>query len=145
MTFYPDMAETTMITAGPHVRAIDWLDDNHVFHTGNASAQFVHKLRIITEKYAESERALGWNLDSFFGYHTCELCQKYDHGGNFGVPGDQVLYVAPAMILHYVEEHGYLPPKQFVDFVLESPIPGTKDYKDAVVEYVGLHTRDRER
>ena len=49
------------------------------------------------------------------------------------------------MILHYIEEHGYLPPKQFIDSVLESPIPGTKDYKDAVVEFWELHKRYRER
>ena len=145
MTYYTDLSETTMITAGSHIRAIGWLDDKHVFQAGEAPAEFVRKLQKIIEKYAESEGALGWILDSFFGYHTCELCHKFDHGGNFGVPAGQVLYVAPAMISHYVEEHGYLPPQQFIDAVLESPIPGAKDYEDAVVVFWGLHERYRER
>ena len=30
-------------------------------------------------------------------------------------------YVAPVLILHYVAEHGYLPPKEFVDAVCVIP------------------------
>jgi hypothetical protein len=145
MTFYTDLANTTMISSGPHVRAIGWLDDIHAFPTGKTPAAFVQQLRYITEKCFASEDALGWTLDSFFGVHTCELCHKFDHKENFGVPAGEVLYVAPAMILHYVEEHGYLPPEQFVDAVLESPIPGTKAYEDAVVKFQELHERYRGR
>ena len=139
MTYYPDLGETTMISSGSHVRAIGWLDDVHDFQTGKSSPEFVHKLSKITENYVASESALGWTFDSFFGYHTCELCGKFEHGGNCGVPAGQVLYVAPAMISHYVEEHEYLPPQQFIDAVLESPIPGQKDYEGVTEVFEELH------
>ncbi|HBE93321.1 MAG TPA: hypothetical protein DDW55_12690 [Gammaproteobacteria bacterium] len=65
-----------MITSGPHVRAIGWLDDIHAFPTGNAPAAFVQQLRYITEKCFASEGALGCTLDSFFDVH------KFDHRAN---------------------------------------------------------------
>ncbi len=148
MTYYADLSDHTMIAAGPHVRAIGWLDDKHAFPNGIASAEFVNKLYRITE----SETLLGlyeneWDslADEYFGFHTCELCHNYDHGDNIVVPSDQVMYVAPKMIVHYIEEHGYLPPKQFIDAVLKSPFPGTKDYEDAVAGYRELHKRYHER
>lgn len=133
-----------MITAGPHVRAIGWLDDKHDFPTGKVPAEFVRKLRKITEKHSETVAALYDNefdflLHQFFGFHTCELCHNFNHGDNIVVPGNEVLYVAPAMILHYVEEHEYLPPKQFVDAVLDAPNPRTKDYENAVAKFRELH------
>ena len=149
MTFYPDLSETTMITAGHHIRAIGWLDDKHDFPTGSAPPTFVHKLRRITEKHSETLLALYDNefdflRNQFFGFHTCELCHNFNHGGNIAVPTEGELYVAPAMILHYVEVHGYLPPTQFVDAVLESPIPGTENYEDAVAKFRHLHKSYRE-
>ena len=45
MTFYTDLASTTMISSGPHVRAIGGLDDIHAFPTGKAPAAFVQQLR----------------------------------------------------------------------------------------------------
>jgi hypothetical protein len=66
------------------------------------------------------------------GVHTCELCGSFKAGGNLGVPGDGVLYVAPEMIAHYVSAHGYLPPDEFVQAVSVSPLPGTEEYERAV-------------
>ena len=33
---------------------------------------------------------------------------------------DGITYVAPVLILHYVSEHHYAPPQQFVDAVLKA-------------------------
>jgi len=137
MAFFPDLSETTMIDAGPHIRAIGWLDDKHVFPTGKAPAVFLDKLREITDRSQESQSLLGW--DTFFGFHTCELCNAFHHGNNIGVPAGPLLYVAPAMVLHYVEGHSYLPPSEFIDAVLESPIPGTVEYRNAVASFGELH------
>ena len=148
MTYYADLSEHTMIAAGSHVRAIGWLDDKHGYPKGIAPAEFVHKLRRITE----SETLLGLYeneseclLHKLLGLHTCELCDNYNHGDDIVVPSDQVMYVAPKMIVHYIKEHGYLPPEQFIDAVLKSPFPGTKDYEDAVAADRDLHKRDQER
>jgi hypothetical protein len=34
--------------------------------------------------------------------------------GEIRVPGDDVIYAAPLLIVHYIEEHGYLPPAEFL-------------------------------
>ena len=144
MTYYPDLSEHTMVASGFHVRAIGWLDDKHAFPVGIAPAEFTDKLgRIIETETFLGLYENGSIIPKFFGFHTCELCHNYDHGDDIVVPSNQVMYVAPKMILHYITEHGYLPPKQFIDAVLESPIPGTKSYNDAVAKFRELHKRYR--
>jgi hypothetical protein len=48
--------------------------------------------------------------------------------GNFGVPSGDLLFVAPEMVVHYIEQHGYRPPAEFVAAVFRSPLPDTEDY-----------------
>ena len=66
---------------------------------------------------------------------------KFDQLDNFGASAGEVVYVVPAMVLHYVEEHGYLPSDQFIHAGLASPIPEIKEYEDAVVKFPELHER----
>ncbi len=53
------------------------------------------------------------------GTHECEFCppdSAFEGNGEYryyGRSGD--VYVAPMMILHYMEEHGYRPPEEFLD------------------------------
>ena len=143
MTFFPDLAEASMVDAGSHIRAIGWLDDEHSFPTGNSPTNFADKLRELTQKCGESIKALGWDI--FMGCHTCQLCGKFKADLNLGVPTDELLYVAPEMILHYVEQHSYLPPQEFIDAVLQSPIPGTPEYTNAVAHFRELHAEFMDR
>lgn len=133
MGFIPDLAEMSMPAAGPHIRAIGWLDAKHNFPTGKSSAAFIHELRQLAEKCDESSYLLGW--PHYMGFHTCELCGNFRSAGNLGVPAGELLFVTPEMITHYVEHHEYLPPQQFVDAVHESPIPGSTEYEEAVIQF----------
>jgi hypothetical protein len=45
------------------------------------------------------------------------------------VPGGDLLFVAPEMVMHYIEQHGYRPPAEFVAAVLRSPLPDTEEYQ----------------
>ncbi len=45
----------------------------------------------------------------------------------FGSNG--VTYAAPDMIYHYVAEHEYKPPDEFIEAVLYGPLPDTVEYK----------------
>ncbi|MGC4875579.1 hypothetical protein ACLQ26_04800 [Micromonospora sp. DT43] len=62
------------------------------------------------------------------GYHYCEICVRdlgEDAGdavrqgaiahesAEFEVRGDDVVYAAPQLLLHYVAAHEYLPPAEF--------------------------------
>jgi hypothetical protein len=63
-------------------------------------------------------------------------CCLSSAAGNVSVPAGAVLFVAPEMVAHYVEKHGYLPPQEFVEAVLAAPLPGTPNYTDAVEPFV---------
>jgi hypothetical protein len=144
MTYYPDMGHRTGVTGGLHVRAIGWLDDLRPFPTGTAPDVFVQRLRRITDRGGETllglyEDSLEMLMNQQMGCHTCELCWQFEHASNIAMPAAPLLYVAPAMISHYVEVHRYLPPPAFIDAVLQAPEPGTEDYRNAVARFRPLH------
>lgn len=96
-----------------------------------------------------------------FGYHTCDLgwCERRRRkrmkfryrgriltlgSGEILVPGGDVIYCAPTLILHYIRCHGYAPPGCFVEAVLNCPEPRSREYFTAItkispkmVTYVG--------
>jgi len=70
------------------------------------------------------------------GVHLCEFCEnpirgaplrldgKLVHAGNAEIHvtgADNTVYAAPTLIAHYVAEHHYLPPAQFIDAALHGP------------------------
>jgi hypothetical protein len=65
---------------------------------------------------------------------------------NLWVPGNDVIYVAPELILHYIQEHRYRPPDEFISAVLRCPDPKTQQYLDALVDidpgFKGLRLRN---
>jgi hypothetical protein len=134
MTYFADLDTTTQIARGPHVRAIGWLSAKHAYPRGASSPAFTDRLRSLCQRWGESGDALDWPVAA--GPHTCELCNDFRASGNIGVPSGAALFVAPEMVAHYVEQHSYLPPQEFVDAVLASPAPGTADYADAVKPFV---------
>ncbi|MFJ8434495.1 hypothetical protein ACIQ9P_24665 [Kitasatospora sp. NPDC094019] len=58
------------------------------------------------------------------GVHECELCpegEEFEGNGEYRYYFDDGnVYSAPVMILHYVEDHGYSPPRPFVDCLRRS-------------------------
>jgi hypothetical protein len=51
---------------------------------------------------------------------------------NLFVPGDGVVYVAPSMIVHYLDAHRYQPPAAFLAAVDACPPMGSAAYHDAL-------------
>jgi hypothetical protein len=127
MTFFPDLGTITMAAAGPHVRAVGWLDSDHEFPQGDPPSGFVERLQRFSQHWGDSAEVLGLNL--FLGGHTCEFCNGVSGSGSFGVASGELLFVCPDLIAHYVRCHHYLPPSGFVDAVLRSPLPGTNEYR----------------
>ena len=69
------------------------------------------------------------------GYHRCPFCEnpgfgiKVEYQGNLLTLGsaeirvqgvDGTRYPAPGLICHYIKEHNYLPPQEFIDAVLHA-------------------------
>ena len=140
MSWYPDLGNRTMVANGDHVRAIGWLSASQAFAQGEVPAAFVARLRDFVRLARDSSQAL--HFGAFRGMHNCELCRRERDARNFGVPAGPLLYIAPAMVLHYVEQHGYCPPTEFIDAVMVSPLPGTPEYESLAEPFVQLHWQE---
>src|SRR4051794_13879170 len=121
MSWYPDLSNRTLVATGDHVRAVGWLGASQPFTRGEVPAVFVTRLQEFVRLAHVSAEAL--SFAAFCGLHDCELCERKRDARNFGVPAGPVLYVAPGMISHYVERHGYCPPAEFIAAVMASPLP----------------------
>ena len=82
------------------------------------------------------------------GWHTCEICGRADGHGEIALEHAGARYVAPVLIIHYVERHHYLPPEPFLA-ALRDGTPISPDEDGSVVGgggapgYVHDHDRDR--
>jgi hypothetical protein len=134
------MTYSADLTATGRVSSVGYLAREHSFTTGTTSEAFFDRLVAMVEK----------PLGAWCGYHTCDLglCrlqQPQEHpqirykGRVIGigstdifVPGDEVVYMAPSLILHYIRDHQYLPPSCFVEAVLNCPEPLSQEYCAAI-------------
>jgi hypothetical protein len=144
MAFYADLGTKTQVADGDHIRAVGWLSDTHAFPQSDVPPAFAERLTQFARLSPESTKALHW--PRFFGGHTCELCPRKlsRRGGadlpegwlNFGVPAGDILFVAPELIVHYVQDHHYAPPPDFIAAVLTAPLPGTPEYLAAIKQFL---------
>ncbi len=124
----------------PPVLNVGWLDAQHPFPTGDVLSTFVERLWEYCRIKVEATR----------GLHDCELCRQPEPGkhatrdgetlwlgsAEVRVFGNGVVFAAPNLIYHYVVDHHYLPPEDFVRAVLEgTPRPGSPEYAALVAEY----------
>jgi hypothetical protein len=78
-----------------------------------------------------------WQPFYFRGSHSCELCGRSRGTHNLFVPGAGFVYVAPEMIVHYVDAHSYMPPESFLQALRSCPEMGSDAYLAALVEQGG--------
>ena len=90
-----------------------------------------------------------WEPGVFIGSAECDFCsfsggpKSFQLSGqndsvhigvsNLFVPGDGCLFVAPSLIVHYVDAHGYCPPRVFQEAVMTCPEMRSVDYLKAVL------------
>lgn len=108
---------------GLTLRAVGWLE-RPGFTTGTVPKDCIAAL-------VEGLRG-GIFSDGTRGYHDCTLCGKFmpeikwkrrgirlQGHGHYLVQQGQRVYMAPSLLLHYVLDHGYRPPDEFLDAVLK--------------------------
>jgi hypothetical protein len=106
---------------GLTLRAVGWLE-RPGFATGTVPKDCIGAL-------VEALRGAIFH-DGYRGYHTCTLCGKFlpevkwkrrrislQGHGHYLVQLGQVVYMAPALLLHYILDHGYRPPDEFLNAV----------------------------
>ena len=135
--YYPDLTPFTYSRAvcGTHVLNIGWLSRSAQFPIGDTSEEFRRALR----KLAENPVHL------CAGRHKCEFCDfrrlEIPAGnGEIHVPAaaGSVVYAAPELVPHYVEEHRYLPPTEFIEAVvayraMKIPWEGIRTYWEGLL------------
>ena len=124
--YYPDLHTECDLESGPDTRAVGWLSPNHPFTSAPPSPHFLRCL----SRHLEA----AWSPAVALGSQHCAFCgQRIRRTGRsqseaLWIPTLEAVYVAPAAVLHYVSEHGYAPPEEFVQAVLDCPPQGSRSY-----------------
>jgi len=129
MTWIADLAPCTYVPHAERTRAIGWLEPGHPYDEGAVDPGLLEELRLLVEDC--------WAPLVWCGYHTCGLCPPPEEGSTerpprtdheLLLPGDGCVYVAPGLVAHYVEAHGYAPPREFQEAVHACPPMGSGEY-----------------
>jgi len=107
------------LPAGLKLRAVGWLDGQD-FSQGPVSAECIQAL---ADAYPRTLIS-----DGYRGIHACSECDRSDvrvrisgrtirlvGHGHYLVKMGNIVYMAPALLLHYIRAHKYQPPKEFTD------------------------------
>jgi hypothetical protein len=143
MAWYADLTPCTYFRYGPPITskllAVGWLEQGHNYSQAVVDGVVVDKL---TQLLGSAWQPGG----GYKGFHTCDFCPgagrpsvfvRYPKviqlgATNVFIPGEGVIYVAPSLILHYIDDHNYAPPAAFCDAVLACPPMGSDDYFNAL-------------
>jgi len=125
---------------------VGWLGREFPIETGETSRVFQERLF----RFCQDENI----VIIARGIHVCEFCnlpmgewlkrdRKFGENthwmsvgtGEIRVMGQLVIYASPALIHHYVVEHQYRPPQEFIDAVLSGPGPGDDEYRELLAHY----------
>jgi|YNPNPStandDraft_1061719.scaffolds.fasta_scaffold37064_2 hypothetical protein len=113
--------------------SIGWLSRHVPYPKGSTLANFQDRLFVFCLNPVLRTR----------GFHTCEFCSSpapfltyvkhRDREIGLGAAEIRVIYrnrvyAAPDLIYHYVVEHQYCPPEEFIEAVLQGPLPGSTEY-----------------
>jgi hypothetical protein len=125
---YSDDADETGEGAGSGASLLNvgWLAEGHEFPRGDVLEGFVAALLELAED----------TVNVYRGMHFCDFGPTFQEArknvrfrdvfigsGEVRVRGGEGrVYAAPALVVHYVADHGYQPPREFVDAVLASGV-----------------------
>jgi hypothetical protein len=125
MTWFQDLTPYSYLPLQLPALNVGWLELGMPFPTGTPEPAFVERLRLLTL------RALS---HSTRGTHSCDFCppvtaedlkradgwETYPSGNGEirALASDGTRFAAPMLISHYVESHGYAPPRPFVDAIM---------------------------
>lgn len=135
MAYYPDFARCDYFGKWEDALvAIGWHEAGRPFVTGHVDKVFFDALaHLLVEP---------WQPAAVAGRQPCGMCrftggpsqmhvngEVISLGGNsLFVPGGDKIFVAPSLIAHYVDAHGYQPPAEFQRAVLSCPAMRSVEY-----------------
>jgi len=140
MTYFADFSQCTYHSGPFHAAswqcpllAVGWLEHPHEFPIGGQLAENVRD-RLAFLRFAFSQ---AYRSHLFRGWHECSWCRAHgvkamlgDSHINVLVPDTNRVFIAPGRIDHYVENHGYLLPKEFLRALMQCPDPRDAKYEN---------------
>lgn len=122
MAYYPDLSPYAYDAADREMINIGWLSREHPYTTGVTPAGLLEALVQLAATKVTIKR----------GMHFCDLCpdfktaREHTSRGNVFIGSGEIhatndkgtVYASPAMIVHYIEDHSYLPPEDYCIAVL---------------------------
>jgi hypothetical protein len=130
MAWFVDLAPCTYFgeANAAFLRAVGWLQRGKPFAIGPVDAEILGRLIGFAKDPAQS--------GMFCGSHRCDLCPEPRGAAshkNMFIPTENVLFVCPEGIIHYIESHAYQPPVEFCEAVLSCPPMRSERYMEAVL------------
>ena len=141
MAYFPDLSVCSYVASDSDSRclSIGWLEPKYEFARGDVSIEFFGRLCQLL--------IAPWSFVASAGVHRCGLCRFTGGGGAlfknlhvpaFGtgmlfVPSGTTIYVSPTSIAHYIDAHGYCPPTEFQQAVMECPEMRSVGYMRALL------------
>ena len=113
------LSETMGIVENFKFVAVGYLDITEEYTKGVVSQNFLNKLRIVFDE---------GGCTMTLGFHECEFCiDEGNYENRVTSSSEKVIvdrennikYIFPEMIFHYIKKHNYQPPKEFVEFILK--------------------------
>lgn len=129
MAYYPDLHNKSMLGDGERLRTVGWLHPDYAFTQGDISDNM---FRAVLEHHVST----AFEPFFFLGWHDCEFCDASKGYTNLIIPTVDAVYVAPEMIVHYIDEHGYLPPTEFIKAVVDCPAQDSPEYMALMKPYM---------
>lgn len=144
MTYYADLTRYEFLSDGSTGDALNvgWLSREKGCPVGDTSAEFKARLLKLCNGVVNPTR----------GWHDCEFCepQPFDPrignrlkpfgGAEIRVFYKDKIYAAPNLVYHYVTQHNYKPPAEFMEAVLHGPLPGSPEY-ETLIQKLGVDYR----
>ena len=127
MVWYTDLTPLDDSDPDDGLRAVGWLERGQSFITGQVDPAVYARLVELLKN--------PWEPSITRGFHECDLCLYRGEPGkrNLYVPTGGVVLVAPELIAHYMNAHGYRPPDEFCAAVLTCPPMRSVSYFKALM------------
>ena len=130
--WFEDLSPCDYFPMNVRLIAVGWLDGSKPFTTGAIDRAVFDSLVNMSKD--------PWQPLCAGGFHDCNVCQFHGESretSNIFIPSDDSLYVCPAMIIHYINAHRYLPPEPFCRAVLACPAMHSMPYLRALARCGG--------
>lgn len=128
---------------------IGWLGDAGSFPQGMVSEEFLMNLWEYYKCPVFSTRKKYQNvsLDGYWKFFTAASNDRESELGSSEIrvidEEKGVIYASPDLIIHYIVNHNYMPPREYIKAVIEGPKPNSEAYCNMIRNsYKGIRKRE---